>query len=63
MVSIFDENVTTISVDGSSDDLDDPCMKVYNDLDFKNKYRVGSANSLNITRVLTHTIHYIYSYL
>ena len=36
-----DSNVTLIQVDGTSDDLDVPCMEIYNDFDFKTKHKVS----------------------
>ena len=50
--AIENENVRVVGVDGTSDDLDVPIEAIFADVSFKQKYNVGSVNSVNICRVL-----------
>ena len=45
-------NVHLMGVEGSSDDLDVPLERVFGDLPFKAKHRLGSVNSVNVVRLL-----------
>jgi threonine synthase len=55
--------VKVIAVEGNSDDLDRPIEEVFADTEFKQRYRVGSVNSVNICRPLVQVVHFFWSYL
>ncbi len=47
MASVDEPNVHVLALDGSSDDIDVPFKKMFDDLDFKTKYGISSINSVN----------------
>lgn len=63
MTSVPDWNIHCVGVEGSSDDLDVPLEAVFRDVKFCREHNVGSANSVNIGRLVTQTVHYIWAYL
>ena len=62
-VGEVEDNVKVIAIEGSSDDLDVPIEALFADLAFKEKYNLGSVNSVNICRVLVQVVHFFYAYL
>ena len=50
------------SVEGTSDDLDVPIKKIFENPDFVKKHNVCSINSINWARICTQIVHYIYCY-
>lgn len=55
-------NVEAWGVDGSSDDLDVPLAKLFQDAAFREKYNLGTLNSINFGRVLVQVAHYFYAW-
>ena len=49
-------------MEGTSDDLDRPLQALFQDLAFKQRYHLGSMNSVNIVRILVQAVHFFYAY-
>jgi threonine synthase len=63
MTTVPDSNVLNIAVEGTFDDCQAIVKTIFNDIDFKARYRLGSVNSINWARVLAQVVYYIYAYL
>ncbi len=63
MTTVPDANVFNIAIEGTFDDCQAIVKTIFNDLDFKSKYRLGSVNSINWARVLAQVVYYIYAAL
>ncbi len=63
MTSVTDANVHNIAIEGSFDDGQAIVKSIFNDIDFKNTYHLGSINSINWARVLAQVVYYVYSAL
>jgi threonine synthase len=63
MTTVTDANVHCIAVDGSFDDCQSIMKKIFNDLPFKERYRLGAMNSVNWARVLAQIVYYVYGAL
>lgn len=63
MTTVQAPNVHVWGMDGSSDDLDIPLMAVFQDSAFRQRYALGSLNSVNICRVLVQVVHFVHGYL
>lgn len=60
-------NTYVVSINGNFDDAQGAVKKIFNDEDFAkvlkdNNYRLSSANSINIGRLLPQVVYYFYSY-
>ena len=62
MYSLQDENIHNIAVDGMFDDCQDIVKAIQNDAAFKEKYRIGTVNSINWGRVMTQVVYYFAGY-
>ena len=62
MTTVEDENVHTLSVNGTFDDCQDIVKLVFGDKEFNDKYHVGAVNSINWARILAQQTYYFYSY-
>ena len=62
MYSLQDENIHNIAVDGMFDDCQDIVKAIQNDAAFKEKYRIGTVNSINWGRVMAQVIYYFAGY-
>ena len=51
MTTVEDENVHTLSVNGTFDDCQDIVKLVFGDKEFNDKYHVGAVNSINWARI------------
>lgn len=58
-----ERNVVVWGVDGTSDELDRPLAALFADAAFRQRYRLGSLNSVNVARVLVQTVHFFYAAL
>ena len=56
-------NVICVAVDGTSDDLDVAIEGNLKDAGVRDKYQLGSVNSVNIARVLMQVVGYFYAYV
>jgi threonine synthase len=63
MTTVADGNVHCIAVDGSFDDCQSIMKRIFNDLPFKERYRLGAMNSVNWARVLAQIVYYVYGAL
>jgi len=61
MTSVLDSNVFNIAVDGTFDDCQGIMKTIFNDLAFKDRYELGSVNSINWARVLAQIVYYFYA--
>jgi len=62
MTTVEDKNVYNIAVKGTFDDCQAIVKSIFNDLSFKEKYRLGAVNSINWARVLAQIVYYFYAY-
>jgi len=63
MTTVLDNNVFNLAVDGTFDDAQSIVKEIFNDLEFKDTYRLGAINSINWARVLAQVVYYVYAYL
>ncbi len=63
MTTVPDLNVFNIAVEGTFDDCQAIVKEIFNDLDFKAAYRLGSINSINWARVQAQIVYYVYAAL
>ena len=63
MTTVPDTNVFNIAVRGTFDDAQAIVKEIFNDLAFKDRYRLGAINSINWARVLAQVVYYVYAYL
>ena len=63
MYSLAEANIFNLALDGVFDDCQDVVKTISSDLEFKRRYRVGSANSINWGRVVAQVVYYFKGYL
>ncbi len=63
MTTVPDRNVFNIAVEGTFDDCQAIVKAIFNDLSFKERYRLGAINSINWARVLAQVVYYVYAAL
>ncbi|MGD9788983.1 MAG: threonine synthase [Sulfuricellaceae bacterium] len=62
MYSLQDPNIFNLAVEGVFDDCQDIVKAVSNDLSFKDKYKIGTVNSINWARVTAQVVYYFKAY-
>ncbi len=62
MFSLQDPNIHNIAIEGVFDDCQDIVKAVSNDLAFKQRYRIGTVNSINWARLLAQVVYYFAGY-
>ncbi len=62
MYSLGDANIFNIAVHGVFDDCQDMVKAVSQDLGFKQKYAIGTVNSINWARVVAQVVYYFRGY-
>jgi threonine synthase len=62
MYSLQDKNIFNIAIKGVFDDCQDIVKAVSNDLDFKEKNKIGAVNSINWGRILAQIVYYFKGY-
>lgn len=62
MTTVEDKNVFNIAIKGTFDDCQAIVKAIFNDLDFKEKYKLGAVNSINWARILAQIVYYFYAY-
>ncbi len=62
MTTVEDKNVYNIAIKGTFDDCQAIVKAIFNDLNFKEKYRLGAVNSINWARILAQIVYYFYAY-
>ncbi len=63
MYSLADANIFNLALDGVFDDCQDIVKSVAGDLEFKQRYSIGSVNSINWGRVVAQVVYYFKGYL
>jgi len=61
MTSVVDGNVFNIAVEGTFDDCQRILKKLFEDVEFKEKYSLGAVNSINWARILAQIVYYFYA--
>ena len=62
MTAVLDANVHNVAVRGTFDDAQRVVKALFNDLNFKERYRLGAVNSINWVRILAQTVYYFYAW-
>ncbi len=62
MYSLQDPNIFNLAVQGVFDDCQDIVKAVSNDLAYKEKYKIGTVNSINWARVTAQVVYYFKAY-
>ena len=62
MYSLQDKNIFNIAIKGVFDDCQDIVKAVSNDLEFKEKNKIGAVNSINWGRILAQIVYYFKGY-
>ncbi|MEY4711089.1 MAG: putative threonine synthase [Pseudomonadota bacterium] len=62
MFSLQDANIHNLAIEGVFDDCQDIVKAVSNDLAFKRKYRIGTVNSINWSRLVAQVVYYFAGY-
>ncbi|XP_073505253.1 threonine synthase-like 2 isoform X3 [Phyllobates terribilis] len=62
MTTVIEDNVHVFTVDGTSDELDEPIKKLFMDNGFVKKHKLMSMNSVNWVRVMVQIAHFFYGY-
>ena len=63
MFSLQDANIHNIAIDGVFDDCQDLVKAVSADLAFKQRYAIGTVNSINWARLVAQVVYYFAGYL
>ena len=62
MTTVLDANVNNLAVQGTFDDCQDIVKQLFNDAEFKTKYKLGAVNSINWARILAQIVYYFSAY-
>jgi threonine synthase len=62
MTTVLDANVHNIAIRGTFDDGQTIVKSLFNDLRFKERYRLGAVNSINWARILAQMVYYFYAW-
>jgi threonine synthase len=62
MTTVLDANVHNAAVRGTFDDAQGIVKALFNDLAFKDEYRLGAVNSINWARILAQTVYFFYAW-
>ena len=62
MYSLQDKNIFNIAIKGVFDDCQDIVKAVSNDLEYKEKNKIGAVNSINWGRILAQIVYYFKGY-
>ena len=63
MYAVFDENILNVAVKGGFDECQDLVKEIKGDHAYKEKHRIGTANSINFGRIAAQCCYYVYAYL
>ncbi|MDP7023817.1 MAG: threonine synthase [Kiritimatiellia bacterium] len=61
MTSVADDNVFNLAVEGTFDDCQELMKTLFADLEFKDRWNLGSVNSINWARLLAQVVYYFYA--
>ena len=62
MFSLLDGNIHNLAIRGVFDDCQDLVKAVSNDLAFKQRYKIGTVNSINWARLMAQVVYYFAGY-
>ena len=62
MTTVLDANVNNLAVQGTFDDCQDIVKQLFNDAEFRTKYKLGAVNSINWARILAQIVYYFSAY-
>ena len=62
MTTVLDGNVNNLAVHGMFDDCQDIVKELFNDAEFRTKYKLGAVNSINWARILAQIVYYFSAY-
>lgn len=57
------ENIRALEIDGTFDDCQAMVKRAFHDDDLKNRFRLTSANSINIARLIPQSFYYFHAYV
>jgi len=60
MTSVLDTNVFNLAIEGTFDDCQGILKALLNDLEFRDRFALGTVNSINWARVLAQIVYYFY---
>lgn len=63
MYSLSDANIFNVALEGVFDDCQDIVKSIAGDLEFKQRFDIGSVNSINWGRVVAQVVYYFKGYL
>ena len=63
MTTVPDANVHCIAVEGTFDDCQRIMKTLFNDAEFKARWRLGAINSVNCVRLLAQVVYYFHAWL
>ena len=61
MTCVLDKNVHNIAIDGNFDNAQAIVKEIFNDLEFKDHFRLGAVNSINWARIMAQIVYYFYA--
>ena len=61
LLTVWGENIESYEVDGTFDDCQRMVKEAFGDSEYRKKYNLTSANSINIARLLPQMTYYVYS--
>ncbi len=62
MTTVTDPNVFNLAIEGTFDDCQAIVKRLFSDLEFKQRYRLGAVNSINWARVMAQVVYYLWAY-
>ncbi len=62
MTTVTDPNVFNIAIRGTFDDGQAIVKNIFNDIPFKDTFRLGAVNSINWARILAQVVYYVFAY-
>ena len=61
MTTVLEKNVHNIAIKGSFDDAQRIVKEMFNDLQFRDKHKLGAVNSINWARIMAQIVYYFYA--
>ena len=58
MTTVNEPNVHAIAIDGTFDDCQERVKELFNDLEFRDRYRLSAVNSINWARILPQVVYF-----
>ena len=62
MTTVTDPNVFNLAIQGTFDHCQAIVKRLFSDLEFKRRYRLGAVNSINWARVMAQIVYYLWAY-